>query len=236
MDTNKHIAIPKVGDFITTRVLDIHYNMILPCDRECLSLGEASNGSVKCDRDTVKKMVNFQAKALLIDYEVILDKKADDDEYISHGDFLVIDEDGHIHQGETICERMLIADKGVDTGTSLYPGTRATFRIFYESFPSNQKVTSIVLEYSGYDSARIHFDEASLPEYESQEKPQPKSVDVPIPPDYLERIEALELEVRSLKRQMAQIQEKMSKPEYTTDDPRRPMSDPGIGYHPLDAK
>ena len=235
MDTSKHIALVKVEDYITVRVLGIHYDAVLKCDRDCSLLDEARDGSIICKLNEVTGMVNFQTKTLLIDYEVIMDKKAPDDKFVHDSDFKIVDNDGHIHRGRNICDRMIDIEKGVDgSGDMIYPGTRLLFRVHYDSFPKGQKVTSIIVEMSNLDAVRINFSsDVALQDYE--EGQQEPGV-IPVPHEIYERIDKLEKEVSSLKRIVRLLTESKASRERYESDPNRPMSDPGIGYHPLDTK
>lgn len=239
MDTSKHIAIVKAGEFITVRVLAIHYDMVLKCNRECSLLQEDHRGSIQCATNDIGKLVNFQAKTLLVDYEVILDKHAHGDDYFDESKFKVIDQSGHIHEGKNLCNRLIDIEKGVDGGgETLYPGTRCVFRIHYDKFPANQKITSIILEFYDFDPIRINLDtpDPVLYEYqEGQEQPQEQKV-VPVPTEIYDRLDKLEKEVASLRRLVRTLTELKSMKEQYENDPTRPMHDPGIGYHPLDNK
>lgn len=235
MDTSKHIAITKVGEHITVRVLNINYDAVLKCDRDCSYLDEARDGSIFCRMKNVNKMVNFRTKALLIDYEVILDKKSPDDMFVHDSDFRIVDNYGHVHNGKNLCNRMVDIEKGVDGfGDMIYPGTRLLFRVYYESFPVGQKVTSLIIDMSNMDAVRINFSpDVTLQDYQED---QPAPGVIPVPHDIYERLEKLENEVGHLRKIVRFLTEAKSSREIYQSDSSRPMSDPGIGYHPLDNK
>lgn len=239
MDTSKHVAIIKVGDHITVRVLDIYYGKILTCDKYCSLLEESRDGSIQCSMNDIGRLMNFQCKTLLIDYEVILDKNAPEDIYVSDSDFKVIDQEGFIHEGDTICDRMVDIETTVQGGETLYPGTRAVFRIHYDDFPAGQKVTSIIIEISGNDTARISMDAhvTNLHSYQEQPVQSVPAAISTVPEDVYKRLDALEKEVASLRRIIGLLTE--SRPvreEPRGNDSSRPMYDPGISYKPLDKK
>ena len=236
MDTSKHVALTKVGDHITVRVVRISPNEVITCNRNCACLEESRNGSIQCSIGWIKNMVNFQTKALIIDYEIIIDRKSEDEWSVHAADFPIIDENGNIYIGEFICSDIVSHDPLSDEQSHMYPGTRASFRVYYETFPKDGKVSSIIVECSSYLQSRIDLLPATLPEVEFEEGKQVDAVLFQPQDDLRERVEALEKEVADLRRLVRSLTEVRASKEISQNNPNRPMSDPGIGYHPLDNK
>ena len=234
MDTVSHIAHCRIGDFATVRVLSINTNAEVTCDKECASIEKSRDGSLQCGVGWIKKMVNFKATALIIDYEVIMDRDAADNWDIRDYHFPVIDDTGHIHEGRFICEDM-VSPNGLSAGIlTLFPGTRATYRIYYEPFPNDVKVSSIIVK-TGYGDHQARIDLLSIkpmvPDFE--EKREEYTIPVQQQDDLRERVESLELEVSNLRTLVMALTEVRTSKDFSKNDSNSPMSDPGIGYHPL---
>lgn len=92
-------------------------------------LKTSRDGTIICALDRVDGISNFQTKAVLVDYEVVLDRDATEEWTVFDSSFELIDSDGHIHEGDILCEDMADPEHiGVmDSRHTLYPGTRATF-------------------------------------------------------------------------------------------------------------
>lgn len=236
MDTTNCIAQIVIDGFATVRVVRIAPNEVITCDRNCSCLEESRNGSIQCSIGWIKKMVNFQTTALVIDYEIIMDRRSQNDWCVSAYDFPIIDESGQIHQGEFICDDIVSPDRLSDGNSKLYRGTKATFRVYYESFPKDGKIASIIAENTSSLSGRVDLLSTEPEPQIVEEQPQPAAFIPQQKDDLRERVEALENEVASLRRLVRALTEVRATKQLDIDDPRRPMSDPGIGYHPLDNK
>ena len=236
METSKCIVQVRVGESATVRVLRISPNEVITCDRHCACLKEAEDGSIQCSIGWIKKMVNFQTTALVIDYEVIMDRAAEWDWPICGANFSVIDEMGQIHKGEQICKD-IVSPKGLSGGIDwLYPGTKGQFRVYYETFPRDGRIASIIAQRIGDIQGRIDF-MSEEPQDSGFAEEQRKMVLTPMEPDEMrERIEILEKEVKTLKRYVNLL--KSICIDQNNDRPvsQRPMFDSGIEYHPLDKK
>ena len=88
------VASTRVGDNATVIVMGIHYDEAIQCDRKCQMLIADDEGILVCAYERVKDIVNFHTNALVIDYQCILDKDADEDWQVYKSDFKVIDDDG----------------------------------------------------------------------------------------------------------------------------------------------
>ncbi len=205
MDTSKHIVQSRIGKGGFVRVLNIEYGAVLSCDRDCSALETSYLGSIKCSLDRVKKLVNFQTKALVVDYEVLLDNSASEEWNVYDSCFHVIDDEGHIHEGSAICNTMISPKKEGDTSFTLYPGTRANLRIFYDSFPPRGKVTSIIAEWCDRDKVRMFITPDAVP----ADNPEPIVLQpFTIPQeadDTRRRIEDLEKAVKELQKQIIEL-------------------------------
>lgn len=144
METTNYIAQCRIDDCATVRVLSITPNTEIICDRECSSLKESKDGSIQCYFGWIKKMVNFKASALFIDYEVFLDRKTKWDWSVHAADFPIIDENGDIYEGEFLCDSIVSPEQLKNSPRTLFPGTRGRYRVYYESFPKDGKVSSII--------------------------------------------------------------------------------------------
>lgn len=144
METTNYIAQCRIDDCATVRVLSIRPNTEIICDRECSSLKESKDGSIQCYIGWIKKMVNFKASALLIDYEVFLDRKTKWDWSVHAADFPIIDENGDIYEGEFLCDSIVSPEQLKNSPRTLFPGTRGRYRVYYESFPKDGIVSSII--------------------------------------------------------------------------------------------
>ena len=236
MDTTPCIAQTRIKDFATIRVVRVSPNEVITCDRNCACIEESRNGSVQCSIGWIKKMVNFQTKALIIDYEITIDRKSEDEWSVHAADFPIIDENGLIYVGEFICSDIVSPEPLSDEHSHMYPGTKATFRVYYETFPKDGKIASIIVECSSSLKSRIDLLSASQPEVDFEEERQEYVAPVQQQDDLRERVEALEKEVANLRRYLRSFIESRASKEISPNNPNRPMSDPGIGYHPLDNK
>lgn len=144
METTNYIAQCRISDCATVRVLSINPNAELICDRECSCLKESKNGSFQCSIERIKHLVDCKASALTIDYEIYLDRKADWDWDVRDSDFRIIDEEGDIYEGRFICEDFISPEQLKNSPRTLFPGTRGRYRVYYESFPKDGKVSSII--------------------------------------------------------------------------------------------
>ena len=237
MDTSKYLIQLRGKNGATVRILRVSPNEVLTCDRDCASLEEAEDGSIQCGVGSVKKMVNFQTTALVIDYEVIMDRKADWQWLVCGANFVLVDEMGEIHKGDTICMNMK-SPKGLTDGLAfVYPGTKARFRVYYESFPKDGRIASLICDNLGREDGRIDFISEESQEKELEERPQ-KMDTVPQEPEYLrERIEMLEKQLRRLRGDFDSLNLTLaSKGVIPYKHKSRTMTDPGIEYHPLEKK
>ena len=211
----KPIASTRVGDNATVLVMGIHYDHALICDRKCHMLDTDEDGIVVCGYERVKNIVNFQTKALVIDYQCILDKDADDNWRVYEQDFKVIDNEGFIHEGAVICESIQYPIKTVENGHTLYKGTRANIVVFYPGFPKDQKISAIVIDKSYSEKSRIDFDSTSfemptVPVTEGQRedvKNERMVFNPRNPGDLFDRIDRLEEAVRELQEKLGQLSE-----------------------------
>lgn len=239
MDTDKCIAQIRGKNGATVRILRISPNEILTCDRNCNSLEESEDGSIQCRFGSVKKMVNFQTTALVIDYEVVMDRKAEWQWLVNGADFVIVDDEGHIHEGDTIC-RYMKSPKGLaDSLEFVYPGTRAQFRVYYDTFPKEGKIASFIC--NQVDNGRIDFMSQNPLDCDFEEERREmtlptKEPATKEPDDMRERMDNLEREVRRLREIVESLQESHLKTDSYGLGSRRPMSDPGIEYHPLEKK
>ena len=214
LDT-KPIATTRVGDNATVLVLGIHYDEVLLCDRKCSVLDPDDDGILVCGYERVKDIANFQTRALVIDFQCILDKDADEDWRIYEGDFKVIDNEGFIHEGDVLCDRIHYPIKTVENGHTLYRGTRANIVIFYPEFPVDKKISAIVIDKSYSEKSRIDFD---VPSSDGPSLPATDGVRENVknerrvfnprnPGDLFDRIDRLEEAVRELQNQLALLSE-----------------------------
>ena len=211
----KPIASTRVGDNGTVLVMGIHYDEALTCDRKCSVLGPDDDGILVCGYDNVKNIVNFQTRALVIDYQCILDRDADENWRLYKGDFKVIDSDGFIHDGDVLCEMMLYPIKSVENGHTLYKGTRANIVIFYPDFPKEKTISAIVIDKSYSEKSRIElgstsFDMPAVPVVEGERenvKNERRVFNPRNPDDLFDRIDRLEEAVRELQEKIGQLTE-----------------------------
>lgn len=236
MDTSKFIAQVRVNDCATVRVLQITPNVTITCDRNCASLREADDGSIECFFGWVKNMANFQTTALVVDYEIILERKADQSVSLMTDEYQVIDEFGQIHTGEHIC-RSLVSPKGLSGGIyTLYPGTRGRFRIYYESFPRDAKVVSIIVGRYRSFQGRIDLKSFEPMAYDSEEEQKAISEALAKHDDLESRVVYLERQVKRLTSELISLKYSQARKDNAYYDPEAPLSDSGIVYHPLDNK
>lgn len=247
MEPRKYIAQVKIDDCATVRVLKITPNVIVKCDRDCACLEESKDGSIQCSIGWIKKMTNFQISALIIDYEVIMDRDADWEWPVCGADFSVIDEYGHIHKGEFLCDHILSPERIEHSSDTLFPGTRGTYRVYYETFPKGGKIVSIVAVRIGNLQGRMDlltteplecdFEEERRPISMSPQAPAPAATpQQPLDDDLRERVEKLEYEMRKLRAEFDHLQRTLANNDSLPRDPFAPMRDPGISYHPLEKK
>ena len=235
MDTSKYITQIKGTNGATVRILRVSPDEVLTCYRDCGSLEESEDGSIQCSLGLVKKMANFQSTALVIDYEVIMDRKADWQWLVCGADFDLIDENGEIHEGNTIC-RSMKSPKGLTESLKfVYPGSRAKFRVFYESFPKGVAIASFICNQLG-ENCRIDFISEKLQDNELEtvqsieETPQE-------PDDLRERVEMLEKQMRRLRGDFDSLRLTLaSKGVISYRHKDTVMTDSGIEYHPMDEK
>lgn len=236
MDTTNYIAQCRVGDCATVRVLSITPNIEITCDRECACLEESKNGSIQCSIGWIKKMVNFKTSALFIDYEVIMDRNADWDWGVCASQFPIIDENGDIYEGEFLCDHIVSPERIKNSPDTLFPGTKGKYRVYYETFPKGGKVASIMAVRIGNIQGRMDLLSPAPAEVDFEEERQQYAAPAQQQDDLRERVDALEKEVASLRRLVRTLTEIRASREISQNNPNRPMSDPGIGYHPLDNK
>ena len=207
------VASTRVGDNATVIVLGIHYNHGLVCNRKCNMLDEDENGIIVCALDRVKNIVNFQSHSLVIDYQCILDKDSDENWRVYESEFKVIDEEGFIHEGHVICEDIIYPIKSVENGHTLFKGTRANIVIYYPDFPTEKKITSIVIDKSYSEQSRIELGSTS---FEAPSIPSPDGKREKVrndrhvfnprnPGDLFDRIDRLEDAVRELQEQITRL-------------------------------
>lgn len=237
MDTSKYIAQVRIDDCATVRVLRISPDEIITCDRNCASLEEsAKDGSLQCSIGWIKKMVNFQTTALIIDYEIILERKSDWDWSVCAPHFPIIDETGQIHEGEFICTSIISPERlrGAD---KLYPGTKGQYRVYYETFPKGGKVASIIVDVIGDRKGRMDLLSTEPTELNSEEE-EMSPVDGPtLVSDLRDRVKTLEKQMGRLRPEFDSLRLTLaSKGIIPYKHKEKPMSDPGIEYHPLDKK
>lgn len=207
------IASTRVGDNATVLVMGIHYDEALTCDRKCSMLDSDDDGILVCGYERVKNIVNFQTRYLVIDYQCILDKDADENWRIYESDFKVIDNDGFIHEGEVICEDIKYSIRSVENGHTLYKGTRANIVIFYPDFPKDQRISAIVIDKSYSEKSRIElgstsFDIPTVPVSEGERenvKNERRVFNPRNPGDLFDRIDRLEEAVRELQEKLGQL-------------------------------
>ena len=209
------VASTRVGDNATVRVLSIDYEAIFTCDRDCNYIKQSWNGSLKCALDYVKSLANFKNSYLLVDYEVIVDRDASENWEVFESEFKVIDNKGHIHEGKVVCEEMISPQQEASGRETLYPGTRATFRIFYKSFPKKGKISSIVIDKSYDEKSRIDlesFVQDDSEQIETKGIRESGNYDRNVfnprnPADLFERMDRLEQALRELQEQMKRLSE-----------------------------
>ena len=207
------VASTRVGDNATVIVLGIHYDHGLVCNRKCNMLDEDDNGIIVCALNRVKDIVNFQTHSLVIDYQCILDKDSDENWRVYESEFKVIDEEGFIHEGQVICDDIIYPIKSVENGHTLFKGTRANIVIYYPDFPTEKKITTIVIDKSYSEQSRIElestsFEVPSIPilDGEREKVRNDRHVFNPRNPgDLFDRIDRLEDAVRELQEQITRL-------------------------------
>lgn len=242
IESKSYITQAKIDDCATVRVLKIMPDVVVKCDRNCSCLEESKDGSIQCCIGRIKKMSNFQITALVIDFEIIMDRKADWDWSVCPGYMPVIDDSGGVHEGEFICDSFVTPERISNNPDTLYPGTKGKFRIFYETFPKDGKVSSIMVDVPGCLHGRIDLLSNEPQEFDFEEERKPISVPLqqqveqPKDDELRERVETLEFEMRKLRAELDRLQRTLANNDSLPRDPFAPMRDPGISYHPLEKK
>ena len=230
------IAQTKIDDCALVRVLRISPGETITCDRKCASLEESKDGSIQCYIGWIKKMVNFQTTALVIDYEIILERKSDWDWSVCAAHVPIVDDTGQIHEGEFICNRIVSPERlrGAD---KLYPGTKGQYRIYYETFPKGGKVASIIVDVIGHRAGRIDL-QTTEPAVLNPGEEEKSPVDGPtLLDDLSERVKILERQMERLRPEFDSLRLTLaSKGVIPYKHKEKSMTDPGIEYHPLDKK
>lgn len=236
MDTPNYIAQCRIGDCATVRVLSITPNEEIICNRDCACLKESNNGSIQCSIHWIKNMVNFRTTALIIDYEIIMESDTDWDWPIIGDNFPIVNEDGIIYSGYFLCDDLISPNQIQGQADTVFPGTKGRCRFFYEGFPKEGKVVSILVNPPIGPQRRIDL----LPNAFAQYIMSNESAPVPSIPqqdsNLQKRIELLESQMRRLRSDLEALQRIIASKGDLPNDTRAPMSDPGIGYHPLDNK
>lgn len=237
MDTSKCLAQVKIDNCATVRVLRISPEETIMCDRKCASLEESSkDGSLQCSIGWIKKMVNFETTALIIDYEIILERKSDWDWSVCAAHFPIIDDTGQIHEGEFICDSIVSPERR-RSADKLYPGTKGQYRVYYETFPKGGKVASIIVDVIGDRKGRMDLLSTEPTELNPEEE-EMSPVDGPtLMSDLRDRVKILEKQMGRLRPEFDSLRLTLaSKGVIPYKHKEKPMSDPGIEYHPLDKK
>ena len=237
MNSDKCIAQGRIDGLGMIRVLRISPNEVITCSRDCACAKTSWNGSIQCSLGWVKKMVNFRTTALIIDYEAILDRDADDDWCVEPTDFDVIGTDGNIYWGYFICNDM-VSPKGLSNGVNkLYKGTRGKFRIYYDTFPKDGAIAAIMVEKSSGHQVRIDLAPVIIPEIDYEDNPWKTNLEPQRQDDLLVRIESLEKQVKSLCSELDALRLSVAG-EGAVPYSRKTdvMSGSGIGYQPFDKK
>ncbi len=237
METNNYIAQVRIDNCATVRVLKITPNVEITCDRKCACLKESRNGSVQCSIGWIKKMVNFKTSALFIDYEVILDRNADWDWPVCASNFHVIDEEGNLFKGEFLCDSIVSPERIANSPDTLFPGTKGKYRVYYETFPKDGKVASIMAVRIGNIQGRMDLMSAEPIQQEAEVEPRPQVVAPEQTENLRERVETLEKEMRKIRADFDILRLTLAgKGLISYKHKDRVMTDPGIEYHPLDNK
>lgn len=230
----KPIATIGIGDNGIVKVMDIHYDSPLLCDRKCEMLDEDEEGVLVCGHEYVSNISNFQTRALVIEYQCILDKYAQKEWSLYEEYFKVIDNEGYIHIGKSICKNMLYPVKSEKDGHTLYAGTRANFVVYYPDFPKDGRVSSIVIyDYGKY--YRCFFDDDSSPSendsWEGIARGEHHPDNQRYPGDLIDRVESLEEAVRTLQDKVYQLTGESTKKDSTSESA---PTDKSFGYKPID--
>ena len=237
MDTSKYIAQVKIDNCATVRVLRISPDVTITCDRKCASLEEsAKDGSLQCSIGWIKKMVNFQTTALIIDYEIVLERKSDWDWSVCAAHFPIIDDTGQVHEGEFICSSIVTPER-MRGAEKLYPGTKGQYRVYYETFPKGGKVASIIVDVIGDRKGRMDLLTSEPTDHDSDEEEKSPVEGPTLVSDLLERVEILEKQMGRIRPEFDSLRLTLaSKGIISYRHKEKPMSDPGIEYQPLDKK
>lgn len=237
MDSSKYITELKSKNGASVRILRVSPNEVLICDRHCASLEESDDGSIQCGVGSVKKMVNFQTTALVIDYEVVMDRKADWNWLVCGADFVIIDENGEIHRGDTIC-RYMKSPKGLAEALQfVYPGSKARYRVYYETFPKDGQIVSFICKQLAGDEGRIDFISQDPQTKEFEDNGIQVDTAPQVSEDLSERVQMLENQMRRIRTEFDSLRLTLaSKGVIPYKHKEKPMTDPGIEYHPLDKK
>ena len=236
MDTNNCIAQCRIGDCATVRVLSITPNEGIICNKDCACINESDDGSIQCSIHWIKKMVNFKTTALVIDYEIILESSTDWDWPIISRSFPIVNEDGIIYSGNFVCDDFISPEQIQGHADTVYPGTKGRCRFFYEDFPKEGRVVSILVNPPIGPSGRIDL----TTDVRAQNDPAVELHPAPMVPqqdnNLQERVERLEAQMRKLCTEFDLLRLSLNNNNVSADNPNAPMRDPGIGYHPLGRK
>lgn len=203
MTVKNALASAKIGKDAVVYVTGIHYDEPLRCDRKCDMLEEDGDGILVCGEGRVENIARFQTRALTVDFHCVLSLFAKEKWILWRHDFKVIDEDGFIHEGDFLCEKIPYPVRTVESGHTLYRGTRANVVIRFPDFPEGQKIRSIVVQKDLQETIiDLEGGPAVEPEVfsENMEEEEPAS-------ELLERIEALEEAVRELQQKYDMLEE-----------------------------
>lgn len=223
-EERRPIASTKVGDHLTVSLLNVFYDKALRCSKECESLDEDEEGRKYCSEGTVFDMRNYQTRALVVEYLCELGAEAKDKEYLFEDKFKVIDNEGFIHEGHTLCEEMVYPIKFVRDGHVLFSGTRAVCALFYPEFPKDRRVTAIVFDDYG-NSGRIDLENISFATaVPAAETPRPAVVPPARDGGLAERLNLLEQRVSLLEEQVRQLSAGKPAPGGTPEPEHKPAS------------
>jgi hypothetical protein len=231
------VASARIGTDGTVVVMGVHYDKDLFCDRKCSLLRVAEDGLQSCLLDRVENMSDYRIRALVVEYQCILDRGAAEADWTLGGeDFKVVDNDGFIHGGSVLCDRISYPVKTVEDQHTLYGGTRANIVIFYPDFPAGKTVSAIIVEKGYSENCRIDLD-ASIrgvqPVFVPREPVEDNGngTQAPALPDYgdlRERVVRLEEAVRELQVRLAGLAgEKAAGDKASPVAPSAPVQDAG---------
>ena len=165
-----------------------------------------------------------------------MESNTDWDWSIIGNNFRIVSEDGIVYSGNFICDDFINPKQIQGHADTVVPGTKGRCRFFYEGFPKGKKVVSILVNPPIGPSGQIELPTDVLAKNDISNV----SVHVPSVPqqdDNLQkRIELLESQMRRLRSDFEALQRAISLKDDLPNAHRAPLSDPGIGYHPLDNK